>query len=276
MSAYRSSVGLGRAAAAAVLVVATSLAGCGSGDGSPAAANPTTASTVASTVGSAPIWARPGSATLPSADALQAALDAWIAAGHLEGVTAAVVTLDGVWSGASGVDAVGTALAADSALSIMSVSKTYTAAEVMLLSARGQLDLDAPVSTYVDLSFDTKGATVRQLLAMRSGFPTTDFGTDATRLAANLGRTWTESEWLAAIPADAPRLGDLGGVPRYNSVNYGVLAEVIEKVTGMPFAAALRADLLGPAGLDRTWVQPGETPTAPLTVGGAAIDSDHR
>jgi len=269
MSAYRSSVGLGRAAAAAVLVVATSLAGCDSGDGSPAAANPTTASTVATTVSSAPIWARPGSATLPSADALQAALDAWIAAGHLEGVTAAVVTLDGVWSGASGVDAVGTALAADSALSIMSVSKTYTAAEVMLLSARGQLDLDAPVSTYVDLSFDTKGATVRQLLAMRSGFPTTDIGTDATRLAANLGRTWTESEWLAAIPADAPRLGDLGGVPRYNSVNYGVLAEVIEKVTGMPFAAALRADLLGPAGLDRTWVQPGETPTAPLTVGGA-------
>jgi D-alanyl-D-alanine carboxypeptidase len=87
-------------------------------------------------------------------------------------------------------------------------------------------------------------------------------------MAADLGRTWTTTEWLAAIPADAPRLGEVGGVPRYNSVNYGVLAEVVEQVTGTSFAAALSADLLEPAGLDRTWVQPEQTPTAPLTVGG--------
>ncbi|MGZ4766066.1 MAG: serine hydrolase domain-containing protein [Ilumatobacteraceae bacterium] len=279
MSAYGASLRLRRAAATAVLAMATSLAGCSSGNGSQAVTTTTARATTTvaaatttdgatTTVSSGPIWAMPGSATLPSADALQAALDAWIAAGHLKGATAAVVTIHGTWSGASGVDAAGTALARESALSIMSVSKTYTAAEVLALAARGQLNLDAPVSTYVDLSFDTHGATVRQLLAMRSGFPTTDAGNDATRMAADLGRTWTESEWLAAIPADAPRLGELGGVPRYNSVNYGVLAEVVEKVTGTSFAAALRADLLGPAGLDRTWVQPGETPTAPLTVGG--------
>jgi D-alanyl-D-alanine carboxypeptidase len=199
---------------------------------------------------------------------LQAALDGWVIAGHLEGVTAAVVTLHGTWSGAAGVDAAGNELQPESALSIMSVSKTYTAAEVLLLAGRGQLDLDAPVSRYVDLTFDTHAATVRQLLAMRSGFPTTDAADDAKRLGADLGRTWTESEWLSAVPADAPRVGELGGVPRYNSLNYGVLSMVVEKVTGMSFSEAVRADLLGPAGLDRTWVQPGETPTAPLTVGG--------
>jgi D-alanyl-D-alanine carboxypeptidase len=272
MRAHDGSLRLGRAAAAAVFVLATSLAACSSSDGSQAVTTTTvrTAATVSSptTVSSGPIWAMPGSATLPSADALQAALDSWIAFDHLSGVTAAVVTPNGTWSGASGVDAAGTALRPESALSIMSVSKTYTAAEVLALAARGQLDLDAPVSTYVDLPFDTQGATVRQLLAMRSGFPTTDVGNDATRMAADLGRTWTTSEWLAAIPTDAPRLGEVGGVPRYNSVNYGVLAEVVEQVTGTSFAAAVSADLLEPAGLDRTWVQPDQTPTAPLTVGG--------
>lgn len=75
--------------------------------------------------------------------------------------------------------------------------------EVLAPAARGQLDLDAPVSTYVDRPFDTHGATVRQLVAMRSGFPTTDVGNDQTRMAADLGRTWTTREWLAAIPTDA-------------------------------------------------------------------------
>ena len=36
----------------------------------------------------------------------------------------------------------------------------------------------------------------------------------------------------------------------------------------------MRADLLDPAGLQRTWVQTGETPTAPLTVGGQAAYAD--
>ena len=53
-----------------------------------------------------------------------------------------MVTPEGVWSGAAGVDGVGTALQPDSALSIMSISKTFTAAEVMLLSTRGLIDLD--------------------------------------------------------------------------------------------------------------------------------------
>lgn len=41
---------------------------------------------------------------------------------------------------------------------------------------------------------------------------------------------------------------------------------VIEKVTGQPLATVLRHDLLGPAGLDRMWLQVDEKPTAPLTV----------
>jgi D-alanyl-D-alanine carboxypeptidase len=205
---------------------------------------------------------------------LQAAIDKWVAQGSLKGMTAAVVTPAGVWSGAAGVDAAGTPLQPDSALSIMSISKTYTAAEVMLLAGRGLVDLDAPITDYVDVPFDTQGATVRQVLAMRSGFPATTTEADQTAQAADLNREWTVSESLATLPADAPRLGTLGGPPRYNSLNYQLLAELVANVTKKSFAQALRADLLDPAGLQRTWVQTGETPTAPLTVGGRAPYAD--
>jgi D-alanyl-D-alanine carboxypeptidase len=45
-----------------------------------------------------------------------------------------------------------------------------------------------------------------------------------------------------------------------------VLGMVIEQVTGEPLATVLRHDLLGPAGLDRVWMQVGEQPQPPLTV----------
>lgn len=222
------------------------------------------------------LWAPPGNAALPAAtgEALQTAIDTWIEQGKLDGLTAAVVTPDGVWSGAAGVDRAGTELQADSALSLQSVSKTYAAAEVMLLSSRGLVDLDAPVTDYVDVPFDCQGATVRQLLSMRSGFPDFTAETFQALIAADLDREWTVDDVLAAMPADAERPGTVGGTPSYNSVNYAVLAQLIANVTGRSFAEAVRADLLDPAGLERTWTQPAETPTAPLTVGGTTPWAD--
>jgi D-alanyl-D-alanine carboxypeptidase len=189
-------------------------------------------------------------------------------------MTAAVVTPVGLWSGAAGVDAAGTPLQTDSALSIMSISKTYTAAEVMLLASRGLVDLDAPITDYVEVPFDTQGATVRQVLAMRSGFP--DYTPEAAQasIAEDLDREWTVTEALATLPEDAEGLGTVGGPPRYNNLNYQLLAELVAKVTKKTFAQAVRADLLDPAGLGRTWVQSGETPAAPLTVGGQAAYAD--
>ena len=260
-----------RVTVVALAVASLGIAGCSSNSDSntatPAASPP---------VISAPLWAPPGSGDLSAqtADELQAAIDKWVEQGSLKGMTAAVVTPDGVWSGAAGVDAAGTPLQPDSALSIMSISKTYTAAEVMLLAGRGLVDLDAPITDYVEVPFDTQGATVRQVLAMRSGFPATTTEADQTAQAADLDREWTVSESLASLPADAPRLGTLGGLPRYNSINYQLLAELVANVTKKSFAQAVRADLLDPAGLQRTWVQTGETPTAPLTVGGPAKYAD--
>ena len=64
------------------------------------------------------------------------------------------------------------------------------------------------------------------------------------------------------------------GDPRYNSVNYQLLAQLISTVTGRSFAQAVRDDLLEPAGLERTWLQSAETPTAPSTVGVPTASAD--
>jgi D-alanyl-D-alanine carboxypeptidase len=156
----------------------------------------------------------------------------------------------------------------------MSVTKTYTAAEVLLLASRGSIDLDTPITDYVDLPFDAGGATVRQVLGMRSGFPELDIDVEASLISADLSRVWTPAEWLAAIPADAARLGERGGEPRYSGVNYVALAALVEKVTGTSYDEAIRTDLLAPSGLDHTWAQPGEVPSGPLTVGGTTPHDD--
>jgi D-alanyl-D-alanine carboxypeptidase len=255
----------------ALAVASLGIAGCST------SSNSDTATPAASPdLSSAPLWAPPGSGDLSAqtADELQAAIDKWVDQGSLKGMTAAVVTPDGRWSGAAGVDAAGTPLQPDSALSIMSISKTYTAAEVMLLSGRGLVDLDAPITDYVEVPFDTQGATVRQVLAMRSGFPDYTIEQMEVSMAEDLDREWTVSEALATLPEDAEGLGTVGGQPRYNNLNYQLLAELVAKVTKQSFAQAVRADLLEPAGLRRTWVQTGETPTAPLTVGGHAAYAD--
>jgi len=177
-----------------------------------------------------------------------------------------VVTPAGTWSGAAGVDGAGTPVVPSSAMGIASVTKTFVAAEVLLLASRGLVDLDAPLADYVSIPFDAKGATVRQVLAMRSGFPEF-FGADyMTAVAADIHREWSVADILALIPPNAAGTGTPGGTPSYNDTNYVLLGQLIADVTGQPLAQALRRDLIAPAGLSRTWLQAAETPTAPLTV----------
>jgi D-alanyl-D-alanine carboxypeptidase len=192
-------------------------------------------------------------------------LDGWVSGHEVIGLSAAVVSPKGSWASAAGVDAAGKAIKPTSAFSIASVTKTFVAAEVLLLAAQGKIDLDAPVTKYVALPFETKGATIRQLATMTSGFPGPPADVLNKQVPKDLSHAWTAEE-LVALAKDEPRLGTVGGPGMYNTLNYCVLGMVIEKVTGKPLATVLRSDLLAPAGLDRIWMQPAEKPQPPLTV----------
>jgi D-alanyl-D-alanine carboxypeptidase len=278
-----------RTVAVALTSLALALAGCtsassgGAASPTPAPASPApsasaTATPVPSAASVAPSaspsaqWPLPADAPLPEATAakLQTMLEGWVGTSGIPGLAAAVITPEGTWTGAAGEDAAGTKIRSDSAFGIGSTTKTFVAAEILKLAAEGKVDLDAPVTDYVDLPFDTSGATIRQLATMKSGFPAVDDGVQADRIAKDLQHVWTSQEMLE-LDKGAPRIGTLGGPGKYNGYNYHVLGLVIEKVTGKPLAAALRDDLLAPAGLERIWMQPDEKPMAPLTV---AVDDE--
>jgi D-alanyl-D-alanine carboxypeptidase len=106
---------------------------------------------------------------------------------------------------------------------------------------------------------------VRQVLGMRSGFPLDPFDEMLEASAEDLDRSWTTADAIALADADGPRQNSMG-VTDYNNLNYLVLGQMIEQVTGEPLAASLTRDLIEPAGLERVWVQDAQQPEPPLTV----------
>ena len=91
------------------------------------------------------MWPEPAGSGL-DADVLQSTLEGYVQTYDVSGAAAAVVTPQGVWSGASGVDGLGKEIAADSGFGIASITKTFIAAEILRLSSEGTIDLDAPVT----------------------------------------------------------------------------------------------------------------------------------
>ena len=262
---------LGISGLVAAVAVMTALGGCGGSGGSTTGASVPATDSSAAHPTSSPSWPASANAALPkpAADQLQAQLTRYIAEKNLVGLSAAVVTPKGSWAGAVGVDGAGKAIRADSALAIASTTKTFVAAEILLLSQEGKIKLDAPVTDYVTLPFDSKGATIRQLATMTAGFPELPETTIRPMVSADLTKVWACSDVVALVDPNAARLGTLGGPSAYNGLNYYILGMVIEKVTGQPLASVVRSDLLTPAGLDRIWTQTGakpETPQPPLAM----------
>jgi CubicO group peptidase (beta-lactamase class C family) len=147
------------------------------------------------------------------------------------------------------------------------ITSAFTAAQVMLLADRQQVDLNAPVDDYVDVPFDTNRATVRDLLSMRSGFPNDPASGIFEAASADMDQVLTSADWYDLVNPEDPRDSERGQTSSFNGLNFIVLGDLIETVTGEPFAAVLRRDLLAPAGLARAWIQAAEEPTAPTAVG---------
>jgi D-alanyl-D-alanine carboxypeptidase len=248
----------------AVLVLA--LAGCGGNGGDKAAVPATSAPGLP--------FAEPATTALDpaKAQALQAVL-AKIVSRYADspddeaasrGVSAAVVTDQWTWSGAAGKDALGTALTPTTSMGVASITKTFVAAEVMLLAKDKKIDLDAPIASYVKNRLTANNASVRQHLAMLSGLPNylpDDYGRMDKVIKAAPGKHWTPEK---ALSYDTAPVGQPGSSYSYSNPSYVLLGMMIEKVTGQPLATVLRRDLATPAGLQRAAFQDGEKPEPPV------------
>ena len=183
-----------------------------------------------------------------------------------DGLTATLMTSDGTWSGATGVAAGDRAMRPDDQMSIASITKTIVAAQVMQLVEAGELALDDPVADRLPpgLKFDTNGATIENLLSMRSGLPESlDDEAEWRLLTSDPLHAWTPEEVLATVALER---GPVGQAWEYRGVNYMLLGLIIEQVTGRPVAEVLRGGVLAGDGYGRLISQPDEQPTDPKAM----------
>ena len=119
---------------------------------------------------------------------------------------AAVMTPQGSWMGAAGIDGPDGRLATpQDQFAIASISKMFTAALILRLVDEGKIDLDQPLSNYLGaLNADANGSTVRQALAMRSGIPDTASESIAKVVGAP-EHIWTTAEVVAEFPMPVGR-----------------------------------------------------------------------
>ena len=181
------------------------------------------------------------------------------------GIAATVMTPDGTWSGASGTADGVHDMQPDSQFGIASGTKPIIAAQVIQLVEAGEISLDAPATDYLpaDFTFDTNGATIRQLLSHRSGIP--DWYSDAMeeRVATDRSRVWELDELLALVGATRR---PVGVTHEYADTNYNLLGLVIERVRQRPLVEVLRNGVLRVDGTERLIYQPDEAPTDPTAM----------
>lgn len=146
----------------------------------------------------------------------------------------------------------------DTLYGVASVTKSFTTLAVLQQVERGEIDFDASITEYVDIS--TAGATeitVEDLLSHRSGLP--NLGTSEVLLGrlADLGETGIplgDREDLYHFLKDAGGERDDHSIGRflYNNTAYTLLSHAVEATSDQEFEAYVETELLEPLGMDRS------------------------
>ena len=139
----------------------------------------------------------------------------------------------------------------DSVFQAASLSKQFTAFAVFLLVSEGQVDLDADVRTYIpELPVTNPVITVRHLLDHTSGLR------EQNTLAAMAG--WmpddihTRLQLFELITRQQGVNFPAGSEIEYSNTGYGLLAEIVARVSGQSFSSFMEARVFNPLGMSQT------------------------
>ncbi len=156
---------------------------------------------------------------------------------------------------------------ADTVFRIASMTKSFTAATILLLRDEGRLRLDDPVAAHVaalrdwrPLTTDAPPITIRDLLTMSSGLASDDpWGDRQQGLPIDaFERLLTEGPSLAR-PA--------GTAFEYSNLGYGILGRVVTAAAGAEYRDVVRTRLLEPLGMAASVFEGDEVPPERLAHG---------
>ena len=141
----------------------------------------------------------------------------------------------------------------DTIFQLASVTKTFTAAAVMLTVRQGLLSLDDEITKYFP-ELPWPGVTVRHLLSHTSGIP--DYFDDADWFL----RIWQEEKRVPGNDEILRFLRETKAKPyfapgeglHYSNTGYNLLALLVERRSGLPFEDFLQKNIFEPAGMTAT------------------------
>jgi CubicO group peptidase (beta-lactamase class C family) len=196
--------------------------------------------------------------------------DTWFAARHVPGAVLGII-IDGelVWVKANGIRETKdrAPVTPDTVFRIASMTKSFTALSILKLRDEGKLSLDDPVAKYVpalaSLAYPTKDSptlTIRHLLTHSEGFPEDNpWGDRQLAQSDETIRAWMRD----GIPfSSAP-----GTAYEYSNYGFGILGQVVAKVSGRPYADYVRDNILVPLGMSSSTFEMSAVPRDRIAIG---------
>jgi len=207
--------------------------------------------------------------------------------GGIHHATLTITSGDGTqrWSAATGP--AGEHLRHDAPFFIASITKRFIVTLVIQAHERGELDLSAPITSYLPAEVTTglhvrrgidrtSAITVRHLASHTSGLPDhfekrREGPSLNERLATGQDVAWTFEDTIRTTreqqrPHFEPQnLSAARQKARYSDTGFQLLIRIMETVTSTSFADLLAERILGPLGLTHTWL-PGHRRPDPATA----------
>jgi len=166
-------------------------------------------------------------------------------------------------------------ITSNSTFHLASISKTFTAMTILRLMEQGKIQLDDPVSKYLN-DFPYEGITIKNLLSHRSGLPKYDHFMSGTRSYVkrkkNRRGKWIKYTVYIKDPVRLTGFSSNYDVLRYLveikpavesspdrrysycNTNYALLAIIIEKITGITYPQYMKDSVFIPLGMKNTYV----------------------
>jgi CubicO group peptidase (beta-lactamase class C family) len=155
----------------------------------------------------------------------------------------------------------------DTRFHVASLSILFTSTAVLRLIDQGQLSFDTRVSDVVPGIPNGESITIRELLEQNSGLPDIN---DLPNYDQLLTTHQTPGSLVAQLHGLAPFAEPGGKSTREEHSGQNLLALIIEKKTGLPFAQAMKAEVFDPFGMHDSGVDD-DSPVGGLVAQGQQV-----